>query len=65
MGKNTKNKKPLNKAIKEQCLVEISTSDQEEDYMDVDLNIKFLDGTLKGMVYKLTIDLEDYEEVGW
>lgn len=53
-------KKALKKAIKERCMVEIKTSNQEGDYMDVDLNIKFLDGTLKGMKYKFNIDLKDY-----
>jgi len=56
---------PLYEGIKERCVVDIRTSDQVEDYMDVDLSIKFMDGTLKGMTYKLTIDLQDYKEVGW
>ena len=60
-----KKKIPLTKGIKEKCLVEITTSDQKEDYMDVDLTIKFLSGTLKDTVYNLTIDLQDYREVGW
>lgn len=58
-------KKPLTKAIKEKCRVEIMTSDQEGDYMDVDLNIKFLSGTLKGQEYKFSIDLKSYKRVGW
>ncbi len=55
-------KKPLVKRIKEKCMVEITTTDQKEDYVDAGLSIKFLNGTLKGMTYKLTIDLKDYEE---
>lgn len=58
-------KKPLSKSIKEMCVVEIVTSDQESDYKDVDLTIKFLDGTLRGIVYKLNIDVDSYNEVGW
>ncbi len=58
-------KKPLVEGIKEKCKVQIKTSYQEDDYMDVDLTITFLDGTLKGMSYYLTIDLQDYKEVGW
>jgi len=60
-----KKRKTLEKAIRERCTVEITTSDQEEDYMDVDLRIGFLDGSLKGMVYVIHIDIEDYHEVGW
>ncbi len=58
-----KKRKTLEKAIKERCTVEITTSDQEGDYMDVTLTIKFLDGVLKGMKYKFNIDLEEYHRV--
>lgn len=58
-------KKPLTKKLKEKCAVMITTNDQEEDYMDVYLSIKFLDGTLKDMEYRITIDLMDYKRIGW
>ncbi len=58
-------KKPLTKKIKEKCTVVVTTTDQKEDYMDVYLSIKFLDGTLKDMEYQITIDLKDYKRVGW
>lgn len=58
-------KKRLVKGIKEKCTVEIVTGDQVEDFMDVDLSIKFLDGALKDMKYELAIDLQDYRAVGW
>ena len=45
------------------CRAEIATTSQEDDYMDIDLTIEFKDGPLKGIKYKLLIDLEDGEIV--
>lgn len=56
-------KKPLTSPIKEECKVLIETGSPEEDYKDVDLTITFLDGTLKGMKYRLCIDYRDYKGV--
>ena len=56
-------KKLLKKAIREKCMVEIETSDRVKGFMDIDLYIEFLDGTLKGMEYKINIDLKNYHEV--
>lgn len=56
-------KKPLKQPIRERCQVEITTSKPEEDFKDVDLNIEFKSGTLKGMKYRICIDLNDYHMV--
>jgi len=58
-------KKHLVEGIRETCTVEITTTDQKEDYMDVILSIKVLTGTLKGMKYAIWIDLQDYKATGW
>ncbi len=59
-----KNKRSLTKPLKkEKCQVEISTSAPEADFKDVTLTIEFKTGTLKGQIYNLNIDYEDYHEV--
>lgn len=47
----------------EVCHVEISTGLQYEDYKDIDLEIEFKDGPLKGMDYTIQIDIEDLKQV--
>jgi hypothetical protein len=56
-------KKRLDKAMKQFCKVEITTSEPEEGYEDVTLSIKFLNGVLKDQTYKMNIDRSDYHEV--
>jgi len=53
----------LDKAMRQFCKVQVDTSKPEEDYEDVTLSIKFLNGFLKGKTYKLNIDRSDYHEV--
>lgn len=43
--------------------VKIHTSKPEDDCEDVTLTIEFLNGRLKGMIYQLNIDRNDFHEV--
>lgn len=58
-----KKKLYLTDAMKQFCKVEVTTSKPEEDYEDVTLTIKFLNGFLKDTTFTMNIDREDYHEV--
>lgn len=55
--------KSLSNPIKQSAVVRIETTAPQENFKDVDLYIEFLDGTLKGMKYRIAIDYETYEHV--
>lgn len=58
-----KPKMRLDKAMRQFCKVQVDTSRPDDDYEDVTLTIKFLNGFLKDEVYTLNIDRSDYHEV--